>query len=45
MIDVMLRKYTVFYLCRAKHLVTELSILGVGNGVEIKKIVNPVKFS
>ena len=26
-------------------MVTELSILGVGNGVEIKQIVNPVKFS
>ena len=26
------------YLCRAKHLVTELSIFWLGNGVEIKKL-------
>ena len=39
------KKIYSLYLCRAKDLVTELSILGVGNGVEIKKIVSPVKFS
>ena len=33
------------YLCRAKHLVTELGIFWLGNGGEIKKIVYPVKFS
>ena len=33
------------YLCLAKHLVTELSIFWLGNGVEIKIFVYPVKFS
>ena len=33
------------YLCRAKHLVTELSIFWSGNGVEIRIFVYPVKFS
>ena len=33
------------YLCRAKHLVTELSIFWHGNGVEIKIFDYPVKFS
>ena len=33
------------YLCRAKHLVTELSIFLVGNGVEIRIFVYPIKFS
>ena len=32
-------------LCRAKHLVTELSIFWLGNGVEIRIFVYPVKFS
>ena len=32
------------YLCRAKHLVTELSIFWLGNGVEISIFVYPVKF-
>ena len=32
------------YLCRAKHLVTELSIFWVGNGVEIRIFVNPGNF-
>ena len=32
------------YLCRAKHLVTELSIIWLGNGVEIRIFVYPVKF-
>ena len=32
------------YLCQAKHLVTELSIFWLGNGVEIKIFVYPVKF-
>ena len=33
------------YLCRAKHLVTELSIFLVGNVVEIRMFVFPIKFS
>ena len=33
------------YLCRAKHLVTELSIFWRGNGVEIRIFVYPIKFS
>ena len=33
------------YLCRAKHLVTELSIFWSGNGVEVMIFVYPVKFS
>ena len=33
------------YLCRAKHLVTELSIFWLGNGVEEKLFVYPIKFS
>ena len=32
-------------LCQAKHLVTELSIFWLGNGVEIRIFVYPVKFS
>ena len=38
------KKIYSLYLCRAKHLVTELSILGVGNGVEIKKLLIPSIF-
>ena len=33
------------YLCRAKHLVTELSIFWHGNGVEIRIFVYHIKFS
>ena len=33
------------YLRRAKHLVSELSIFLVGNGVEIRMFVYPIKFS
>ena len=33
------------YLCRAKHLVTELSIFWLGNGVEKRIFVYPIKFS
>ena len=33
------------YLCQAKHLVAELSIFWLGNGVEIRIFVYPVKFS
>ena len=33
------------YLCRAKHLVAEVSIFWHGNGVEIRIFVYPVKFS
>ena len=33
------KKIYSLYLCRAKHLVTELSILVVGNGVEIKNFL------
>ena len=43
MIDVMIRKYTV-YIYVAKHLVTELSIFWLGNGVEIKIFVHPINF-
>ena len=43
MIDVMIKEYSL-YLCRAKHLVTELSIFWLGNGVEIRIFVYPVKF-
>ena len=32
------------HLCRSKHLVTELSIVWLGNGVEIRIFVYPVKF-
>ena len=32
------------YLCRANHLVTELSIFWLGNGVEIMIFVYPIKF-
>ena len=32
------------YLCQAKHLVTELSIFWLGNGVEKRIFVYPVKF-
>ena len=39
------KKIYSLYLCRAKHLVTELSIFSLGNGVEIKQIVYPIKFS
>ena len=33
------------YLCRAKHLVTELSNFLLGNGVEKRIFVYPIKFS
>ena len=33
------------YLCQAKHLVTELSIFWLGNGVEIRICDYPVTFS
>ena len=39
------KKINSLYLCRAKHLVTELSIFWLGNGVEIRIFVYPVKFS
>ena len=45
MIDVMIRELYSLYLCRAKHLVTELSIFWHGNGVEIIIFVYPVKVS
>ena len=32
------------YLCRAKHLVTEMSIFWIGNGVEVMIFVYPIKF-
>ena len=41
MIDV---KIYSLYLCRAKHLVTELSIFWLGNRVEIKIFVHPINF-
>ena len=39
------KKIYSLYLCKAKHLVTELSIIWLGNGVEIKIFVYPVKIS
>ena len=39
------KKIYSLYLCRPKHLVTELSIFWLGNGVEIRIFVYPVKFS
>ena len=39
------KKIYNLYLCRAEHLVTELSIFWVGNGVEIRIFFNPVKIS
>ena len=39
------KKIYSLYLCRAEHLVTELSIFWVGNGVEIRIFFNPVKIS
>ena len=39
------KKIYSLYLCRAKHLVTELSIFWLGNGVEIKIFVGPIKLS
>ena len=39
------KKIYSLYLCRAKHLVTELNIFWVGDGVEIRMFVNPVKIS
>ena len=39
MIDVMIREIYSLYLCRAKHLVTELSVFWLGNGVEIRIFV------
>ena len=39
------KKIYSLYLCRTKHLVTELSIFRFGNGVEIRIFVYPVKFS
>ena len=39
------KKIYSLYLCRAKHLVTELSIFWVRNGVEIRIFANPVKIS
>ena len=44
MIDVMIGELNSLYLCRAKHLVTELNIFWLGNGVEIGIFVYPVKF-
>ena len=38
------KKIYSLYLCRAKHLVTELSIFWLGNGVEIKIFVHPINF-
>ena len=38
------KKIYSLYLCRVKHLVTELSIFWLGNGVEIKIFVYSVKF-
>ena len=38
------KRIYILYLCRAKHLVTELSIFWLGNGVEISISVYPVKF-
>ena len=38
------KKIYSLYLCRAKHLVTELSIFWLGNGVEIRIFVYPVNF-
>ena len=38
------KKIYSLYLCRAKHLVTKLSIFWLGNGVEIKIFVHPINF-
>ena len=38
------KKIYSLYLCRAKHLVTELSYFWLGNGVEIKIFVHPINF-
>ena len=38
------KKIYSLYLGRAKHLVTELSIFWLGNGVEIKIFVHPIIF-
>ena len=38
------KKIYSLYLCQAKHLVTELSIFWLGNGVEIKIFVHPINF-
>ena len=39
------KKIYSLYLCRAKYLVTELSIFWLGNGVEIRIFVYRIKFS
>ena len=39
------KKIYSLYLCRAKHLVTELRIFRLGNGVEIGIFVYHIKFS
>ena len=44
MIDVMIGELNRLYLCRDKHLVTELNIFWLGNEVEIEIFVYPVKF-
>ena len=38
------KKIYSLYLCRAKHLVTELSIFWLGNGVEVMICVHPINF-
>ena len=45
MINVMIRELYSLFLCRAKHLVTELSIFWHDNGVKIRIVVYPVKVS